>query len=376
MKDNKTFCEECRDEVEYSTKSIPMTASIKGKQYSYTGTEAHCKECGSAVYVPEIIDANLRALYDVYRKENNIIPLDEIKKIPAKYSIGKRPLSLLLGWGEQTFSRFADGDIPSKQYSDILQHIYNDPEYYLQLLISNKNNLKSALSYEKSYKATQKLINESQNNSENNNFDSNKSSDKINDVIQYLLVKCEDITPLALQKSLYYIQGFYFAFYKAFLFTDDCQAWVHGPVYKDVYLRYKDYTFTPIDSPTTEISGIKSSISGIKSSEKLADYKYAQKSDITRLTAELTTTLSATEKAVCDSVIENLCCYSGKELERFTHSEKPWVLTRGNLNENESSNKIISKNIIGDYFSEIKTKFNMINPNDISQYAQYMFSSK
>ena len=369
MNTDKTFCEECRNDVEYSTKSVPMTASIKGKQYSYTGTEAHCKECGSAVYVPEIIDANLRALYDKYRKENNIIPLDEIKKIPAKYSIGKRPLSLLLGWGEQTFSRFADGDIPSKQYSDILQRIYDDPEYYLQLLISNKNNLKSAISYEKSYKATQKLIRELQNNFANNNFDGNKSSDKINNVIQYLLIKCEDITPLALQKSLYYIQGFHFAFYKSFIFTDDCQAWVHGPVYKDVYLRYKNYTFDPIDSPTTEISGIKSS-------EKLDDYRYAQKSDITRLTAELTTTLSTTEKAVCDSVIDNLCCYSGKELERFTHHEEPWILTRGNLKADDSSDKIISKNMIGEYFTKIKEKYNMINPDDIRQYTKDMFASK
>ena len=369
MKDNKTFCEECRNDVEYSTKSVPMTASIKGKQYSYTGTEAHCKECGFAVYVPEIIDANLRALYDEYRKENNIIPLDKINEIPAKYSIGKRPLSLLLGWGEQTFSRFADGDIPSKQYSDILLRIYNDPEYYLQLLISNKDNLKSAISYEKSYKATQKLIRELQNNFANNNFDGNKSSDKINNVIQYLLIKCEDITTLALQKSLYYIQGFYFAFYKSFIFTDDCQAWIHGPVYKDVYLRYKDYTFTPIDSPTTEISGIKSS-------EKLADYKHVQKSDVTLFTSELTTTLSATEKAVCDSVIDNLCCYSGKELERFTHHEEPWILTRGNLKTNDSSNKIISKKIIGEYFTTIKEKYNMINPDDIRQYAKDMFASK
>ncbi|MFU0563357.1 type II toxin-antitoxin system antitoxin SocA domain-containing protein [Gardnerella vaginalis] len=373
MNKDKTFCEECRNDVEYSTKSVPMTASIKGKQYSYTGTEAHCKECSSAVYVPEIIDANLRALYDEYRKENNIIPLDKINEIPAKYSIGKRPLSLLLGWGEQTFSRFADGDIPSKQYSDILLRIYNDPEYYLQLLISNKNNLKSAISYEKSYKTTQKLIRELQNNSENNNsannnFDS-KSSDKINNVIQYLIIKCEDITPLALQKSLYYIQGFHFAFYKSFIFTDDCQAWVHGPVYKDIYLRYKNYTFDPIDSPTTEISGIKSL-------EKLPNNKYTQKSDITRLTAELTTTLSSTEKAVCDRVIDNLCCYSGKELERFTHHEEPWILTRGNLKTDDSSNKIISKKIIGEYFTKIKEKYNMINPDDIRQYAKDMFASK
>ena len=369
MKDNKTFCEECRNDVEYSANSVPMTATIKGKQYSYTGTEARCKECGSAVYVPEIIDTNLRALYDEYRKENNIIPLDEINEIPTKYAIGKRPLSLLLGWGEQTFSRFADGDIPSKQYSDTLQRIYNDPKYYLQLLISNKNNLKSALSYEKSYKAIQELLLKSNNASKSNDHISADSSRKINDVIQYLLVKCEDITPLALQKSLYYIQGFHFAFYKSFLFTDDCQAWIHGPVYKDIYLRYKDYTFSPIDSPATEISGIKSS-------EKLADYKYAQKSDITRLTAELTTTLSATEKAVCDGVIDNLCCYSGKELERFTHHEEPWILTRGNLKTGDSSNKIISKNTIGEYFTKIKEKYNMINPDDIRQYAQDMFSSK
>ena len=50
-----------------------------------------------------------------------------------------------------------------------------------------------------------------------------KSADsKINTVIQYLLNQCEDITPLALQKALYYIQGFYFAFFQTFLFTEDC----------------------------------------------------------------------------------------------------------------------------------------------------------
>ncbi|PKZ73988.1 hypothetical protein CYJ65_01670 [Gardnerella vaginalis] len=40
------------------------------------------------------------------------------------------------------------------------------------------------------------------------------------------------------------------------------------------------------------------------------------------------------------------CCYSGKELERFTHHEEPWILTLSNLKTNDSSNKIISKNTI------------------------------
>ena len=29
---------------------------------------------------------------------------------------------------------------------------------------------------------------------------------------------------IALQKALYYIQGFYYAFYKEFLFAENCQA--------------------------------------------------------------------------------------------------------------------------------------------------------
>lgn len=70
---------------------------------------------------------------------------------------------------------------------------------------------------------------------------------KIDTVIRYLLCQCEGITPLALQKALYYIQGFYFAFYKIFLFPEDCQAWVYVPVYKNIYFSYRDYQFDPIE---------------------------------------------------------------------------------------------------------------------------------
>ena len=116
MNAKKVFCEECRNDVDYVIATTPMTGSIREKEYSYIGKEAHCAECGSHIYVAEISDANLRALYDVYRQGNGIIALDQIREIPVKYAIGKRPLSLLLGWGEQTFSRYYDGDTPTKQY--------------------------------------------------------------------------------------------------------------------------------------------------------------------------------------------------------------------------------------------------------------------
>lgn len=324
----EVFCEECRKDVEYTIASVPMVGTIKGKEYQYSGSEARCVDCGSPLYIPELSDANLRSLYDVFRQENGIIPLEIIRAIPEKYEIGKRPLSLLLGWGEQTFSRYSDGDMPTRQYSDMLFRIYREPQFYAELLEANKANLPSQHAYEKSRRAVDALL----------SLD-NQTDSKINTVIQYLLSQCEDITPLALQKALYYIQGFYYAFYKSFLFAEDCQAWVHGPVYRDIYFRYRDYRFDPIERTSSFDSEV----------------------------------FSAGEKAIYDSVINNICCYSGKVLERFTHNETPWLVTRGALPLSEPSDRTIEKAVIGAYFDEVKAKYSMVNPSDIIAYSQDMF---
>lgn len=328
MNTHKVFCEECRNDVDYTVAEIPMTGTIKGIGYHYTAKEARCADCGASVYLPEINDCNLRTLYDVFREKNGIISLDMIRAIPEKYAIGKRPLSLLLGWGEQTFSRYYDGDIPTKQYSDILTRIYNEPLFYSELLEANNGNLKSALAYEKSRKATDALLS-----------GDTAAGSKIDSVIQYLLNQCEDITPLALQKALYYIQGFYYAFYKAFLFSEDCQAWVHGPVYKNIYSRYKDYHFDPIKKAASFDASI----------------------------------FSSEERAIYDSVINNICCYSGKVLERFTHNEAPWLITRGDLPITAPSDRIIEKELIGSYFEAVRAKYNMAAPDDIKEYARHIF---
>lgn len=328
MSERKVFCEECRNDVTFTVIEKQMEGNIKGEKYSYIGKEAHCVDCGSEIYVAEINDFNLKALYDAYRERNNIVSLEVILAIPEKYAIGKRPLSLLLGWGEQTFSRYCDGDMPTKQYSEILQKIYDDPYYYAELLEKNKSNLKTTASYEKSKKAVNALVGTVQN-----------AQPKIDLAIEYLLKQCEDITPLALQKALYYIQGFYYAFYKTFLFSEECEAWVHGPVYRDIYFRYRDYRFDPIEG-----------------NDEFDDSVF-----------------SSSEKAILDSVIKNVCCYSGKILEKFTHSEKPWLYTRRDLPTTAASNRTIQKEQIGEYFSLVKEKYNMINPNDIKVYTQNLF---
>ena len=62
-------------------------------------------------------------------------------------------------------------------------------------------------------------------------------------------------------------------------------------------------------------------------------------------------------------------------MERFTHSEDPWIITRGELPISIGSDRIIEKEIIGSYFKSVKEKYKMVNPEDIKQYAWDMFNN-
>lgn len=50
---NLVFCEECRNEAEYTVTEMPMVGTIKGLEYPYIGKEARCIHCNTRVYVPE-----------------------------------------------------------------------------------------------------------------------------------------------------------------------------------------------------------------------------------------------------------------------------------------------------------------------------------
>ncbi len=301
MDNNMTYCDECRKDVIYIEKEMVFRERLNGKKYTYKGIMAICPKCGSEVYVGEIMDSNMDAIYAEYRRKNSLIPLEKLLEIPKKYGIGKRPLSLLLGWGELTFTRYCEGYMPTKQYSDILQKIYDDPNYYYSILESKRDNLKSNISYEKSLRATNTVIKESM-----------RPITKIDIVSEYVKTKCEDISPLALKKALYYIQGFCYAFNGEYIFPDNLE-------------------------PCKEVG------------------------------------LSQSEKEVIDSVIKNLCCYSGIILKDFTRLEEPWLEAKKDLPDTEESDITISRESIGKYFVSVKEIFKMTGPSDIKVYARKMF---
>ncbi|GHV41727.1 hypothetical protein FACS1894187_23660 [Synergistales bacterium] len=63
-----------------------------------------------------------------------------------------------------------------------------------------------------------------------------------------------DISPMKLQKLLYYCQGYALAILDEPLFRDSIEAWGYGPVIDSVYQEYKKYKgeYIPVPCPSSE----------------------------------------------------------------------------------------------------------------------------
>lgn len=125
------------------------------------------------------------------------------------------------------------------------------------------------------------------------------------------------ITPLKLQKLVYYAQALSHPFINRFLFEEDFEAWVHGPVSPELYYKYKKYRSNEIKSKV-------------------------ERPDI-----------DPDDAKVIEAVWQLYGDKDGKYLENKTHNEKPWKQTRNGLAFYQSSNKVIPKDLIRDYYSQI-----------------------
>lgn len=322
--EKKEYCEKCLKEKEYKIiNNVEFEIEYEKKNVKYIGKKAICIDCGSELFSEEVEEFNQKAFEEAYIKQFEIIKVEEIDEIINKYKIGKRPLSLLLGWGETTISRYYQNNIPSIKNSKILKNILNKPNVYYDYLITNKEKI-SAVAYKKS-KAELDVILEIK--------DSNTrlEDETIIKVSKYIIDKI-DITPMGLQKLLYYIQVIYSWLYKRAIFISKCCAWEHGPVFGKIYYEYKSFGYNPIK---------KNDENEVELDEEL--------------------------KEVVDNVIKFFGCYSAKTLEFFTHREEPW------LNALNKQDKIIEKSDMRKFGERISSEYQISSINEIYKYSQKMY---
>jgi phage-associated protein len=149
----------------------------------------------------------------------------------------------------------------------------------------------------------------------------------INDFADYIIlqVKSEDknasLINLKLQKLLYYVQAWSYGINKKAMFEGDFEAWIHGPVNREIYNRFSESKFL-----YSEI-GIDDCLN----------------KDVR---------LSNDDREFVDFILENYLKYSGAELEKLSHSEQPWIAARGDKGPNERCDTVISSKLMQEYYGK------------------------
>lgn len=321
------FCTSCRKETSYRICKKNVQKVIKDKSYEFEISIAVCDECGKEMDIPGLLDSNIKSIDEQYRQTEGLISIDDIQKIMDIYNIGKAPLSVALGFGEITITRYLSGQMPSKEYSDIIKKALSSPNYMIKLMNENAEKM-GETAYKKAIKAAEEIA---------GLF---CVSDKMLLTISYIFEQMKEVTPLALQKILYFIQGIYMVLFGKPLYKEDCMAWVHGPVYEDVYDLFKDFKYNPIED------------------DRFAIFK------------DRFEELGEREKMVIDLVINTFGKYSGKVLENITHAELPWKNARLGYEASEPSREIISKDEIRNYFVSVANKYGVDTEEKLNCYIK------
>ena len=322
----KKFCENCLREVSCNYFENYNKIVFNNKIINYLEKYYICNECHKKFY-DDLHDYNIHTINNEMRKLNNLITIDEIKEIMKKYNIGKKPLSVVLGLGEITITRYLEGRNPTRDNSDLLKSVNENPLLYEMFLIANKDKITN-VAFKKSLGKTKQL-----------ELVMNKS--KLYDSTLYIIKKIGEITPLALQKILYFAQCFSNKFLKKYLFDDTAEAWIYGPVYKDIYdsLSYYKYELINYD-------------------ELLKDYDF---------------NLSEEEIGYLDVIIKYFGCYSAYILREMSHLTNPWINAREGLDKEEYSSRTIELNSIDEYIKDICSRLKINNINDINKYSEELF---
>ncbi|WP_181350472.1 Panacea domain-containing protein [Thalassobacillus sp. CUG 92003] len=147
------------------------------------------------------------------------------------------------------------------------------------------------------------------------------------EVASYFLSKSEpgsptEITPLKLQKLVYYAQAWHLALTDGEIVDCDFEAWIHGPVCRELYSEYRHHGFDVIPKPLF--------------------------SDNTRVNGK--------SKQLLDKVWNLYGDKSPKHLEQLTHREKPWKEARKGKEPHERASNNISNDTMREYYRKLLQK--------------------
>lgn len=89
------------------------TTTYRGETYSYYYQYYQCEQTGATFTTDEIDTVNVAQVYNQYRDAHNIPYAEEIHHTRKAYGIPASKMAQILGWGDNQYRLYENGDMPS-----------------------------------------------------------------------------------------------------------------------------------------------------------------------------------------------------------------------------------------------------------------------
>lgn len=159
---------------------------------------------------------------------------------------------------------------------------------------------------------------------------------KATHLAKYIIAKCDNvgdcITNKKLQKILYYVKAWGLVYFTDGVIEDDFEAWIHGPVCREVYYEYKHFGYSPL---SIDYEGFDSSSEYLEFFKRGMSIREGEKMELV------------------DAVFNKYAVLSSLELELLSHSEEPWIQAREGLTPVETGNNVIDENLMLKYYTSL-----------------------
>jgi uncharacterized phage-associated protein len=160
-------------------------------------------------------------------------------------------------------------------------------------------------------------------------MNSHKTFQIANHFIQKGIDDGNPVTPMKLQKLLYFAYGWYWALYDKRLFNETIQAWKFGPVVLSVYHMVKNFGNNPIKWTILDLEKMEAPVLNKKEDADVISF--------------------------LDEMWKVYSKYSALELANLTHSEgTPWYDINSDMKGNIPQYYDINDEKISKYFKDMK----------------------
>lgn len=287
---------------------------FRKEKFQYVHLYYQCEDTKERFTTTEIDELNLSQVYNQYRVKYGIPFPDEIKRIRQMYELSASKMSEILGFGDNQYRLYENGDMPSEANGKILSSI-KEPSIFKVFVENAKNQfevkdfekilskLKKAMEYEGPH-IKEELIFDSYSRGVCNGY-ATQSYSKLKNIILFFIEKCGNTFNTKMNKLLFYTD---FLSYKTYGYG------MSGLAYKAIQfgpvpVRW-DRVYSLIDDVYPEIIEFTSGNCGTKLCSTLSpDYNC----------------FSTEELAILEMVLDKFKDFSASEISNLSHKENAWI---------------------------------------------------